>query len=286
MIASSVLALTLSILFIAVQSGIPPTWGTWGEYPCAEKEITVGGFVAGGSQDAYLLYPTTGISNGTTFPFLAFAHGMTAGGDEVITAYINVLQFVCSHGYIIAAPKSCLEIYCDRFYEDVITTITTLSSKTTDIDPSLKYADFSKIGVYGHSMGGAATVHVSNYDNLNITCSVGMHPSVADDANKDESKDVVVPMIWFTGSDDTTVPPNGVLKGYNEDTIKPKMFAEIKGASHTSAIEMEATYIGQYFDCMIKDDKNACDYFFDDNSENYICNGKGLPMEQCMKEDS
>eukprot|EP00486_Rosalina_sp_Unknown_P001945 CAMPEP_0201577090 /NCGR_PEP_ID=MMETSP0190_2-20130828/23292_1 /ASSEMBLY_ACC=CAM_ASM_000263 /TAXON_ID=37353 /ORGANISM="Rosalina sp." /LENGTH=119 /DNA_ID=CAMNT_0048008723 /DNA_START=282 /DNA_END=637 /DNA_ORIENTATION=- len=118
-----------------------------------------------------------------------------------------------------------------------------MSTKRGKMDPSLDYADFSKIGVYGHSMGGAATVHVSDRDDLNITCSVGMHPSVSDDSDKNESKDVVVPMIWFTGSSDTTVPPNGVLKGFNADTIKPKIFAEIKGATHTSPIEMEATYI-------------------------------------------
>ena len=270
----------LSLLFIITKSDIPQTWGVYGEYPCTEKQVEVGGYVAGGSQDAYLLYPTDGVKNKTTFPFIAFAHGMTAGGSEVYSAYINVLQFVCSHGYIIAAPKSCLDLYCNKFYEDVITTITTMSTKRGTLDPALDYANFSSIGVYGHSMGGAATVHVSDRNDLNITCSVGMHPSVADDSDKNESKDVVVPMIWFTGSDDTTVPPSGVLKGYNEDPILPKIFAEIKGASHTSAMEMEATYIGQYFDCMIKNDQTACDYFFNITSPNNICTG-GLAMSQC-----
>ena len=155
---ASLLLLLLS-LFVICKSELPPTWGAWGEYPCTVKQVTVGGYVAGGSQDAYLLYPTEGVANKTMFPFVAFAHGMTAGGSEVYSAYVNVLQFVCSHGYIIGAPKSCLELYCNKFYEDVITTITTMSTKKGKLDPALDYADFSKIAVYGHSMVCAYNVY-------------------------------------------------------------------------------------------------------------------------------
>ena len=130
-------------------------------------------------------------------------------------------------------------------------TFTTLSAKQGAIDPALEFADFSKTAVYGHSMGGAATVHVSDFDGLNLTCAAPMHPSVVDDSDHDESKNVRVPALWFTGSDDSTVPPSGVYAGYQHDSVTPKIYAEIAGASHTSAMEMEATYIAQYFDCMI-----------------------------------
>eukprot|EP01083_Nonionella_stella_P296749 1007999_1 len=247
--------LFVAIIFTICKSDTPPTWGEYGEYPCTEKIIEVGGYVAGGSQKAVLLYPTAAIKAKTTLPFIAFAHGMTAGGSETYAAYVNVMQFVCSRGYIIGAPESCPNLYCQRFYDDVITTITTMSTKKGALDPALDYADFSKIAVYGHSMGGAATVHVSDNKDLNITCSAPMHPSVTVDSDHSESKDVAVPTLWFTGSADTTVPPSGVYTGYKQDTIVPKIFAEITGGSHISPIEMEATYIGEYFNRMIKGDK-------------------------------
>jgi len=275
--------LFLSLVFAICKSDQPQTWGKYGEYPCTHKIVHVGGYVAGGSQDAVLIYPTAAIEAKTELPFVVFAHGMTAGGDLTYSAYVNVIQFVCSRGYIIAAPQSCPHLYCQKWYEDVITTFKTMSSEKGKIDPALDYADFSKTAVYGHSMGGAATVHVSDSKDLNLTCSAAMHPSVADDSDHNESKDVGIPMIWFTGSDDTTVPPKGVYNGYKADTIIPKIYAEISGASHTSAIEMEAPYIGEYFNCMIKGDKDGCAYFFDTNGPNNLCTGTGaMKMTQCI----
>ena len=51
--------------------------GKYGEYPCVNKSVEVGGYVAeGGIQTAILLYPKAAIANGTTLPFVAFAHGI------------------------------------------------------------------------------------------------------------------------------------------------------------------------------------------------------------------
>ena len=74
---------------------------------------------------------------------------MTTGGELLYPAYMNVLQEVCSYGYIIGAPQSCPHIYCETFYQDVITTMITMSAKKGSIDPALEYADFSKTAVYG-----------------------------------------------------------------------------------------------------------------------------------------
>ena len=72
---SSVVLTSLLIAFAA--SDVPPRWGMYGEYPCVNKSVTVGGYVAGGFQTAILLYPKAAIANKTTLPFVAFAHGET-----------------------------------------------------------------------------------------------------------------------------------------------------------------------------------------------------------------
>ena len=277
--------LLLFVLFAAYKCDIPPRWGKYGPYSCTVKSVYIGGYVSGGPQYAYLLYPTAAIENKTTLPFVAFAHGMTLGGNATYTGYVNVLNEVCSYGYIIAAPQSCPHIYCQTFYQDVITTITTMAAKTVSIDPALEYADFSRNSVYGHSMGGAQTVHVSDYkDDINLTCSAAMHPSLAQETNQSTSIDVAITMLWITGNEDTAVTPSEVYNGFIQDKILPKIYVDITDATHVNMIDEEAPYIAQWFDCNIKNDDNACSYFYPDkngrNGPNNICTG-GYPMTDC-----
>jgi predicted dienelactone hydrolase len=229
------------------------------------------------------VYPTEAYKNKTVLPFLAFAHGMTAGGAVTYTDYGQLWDTVCSYGYIILGPKSCPDLYCQKFYEDVTHTITTAQSEKGKLDPVLEYADYSRIGVYGHSMGGGATVHVSDNKNLNLVAAVALHPAVVDDSDKNESKDVKIPMLWFTGSSDDIVPPKGVWTGFEADPILPKICAEIKGATHFDPTDvgknLEDPYVASYFDCHIKQDANACHYFYSDGPDN-ICTG-GPPMTRC-----
>eukprot|EP01084_Bolivina_argentea_P256826 432568_1 len=279
------MSLMVFLLLIVTKAAVPPPYGKYGKNGCTHKTVQVGGYVAGGYQTAILMYPTQAINDKTTLPFLAFAHGMTCGGPETYNcSYSSYPLFwaeMCSYGYIIAAPMSCPNNYCQSFYKDVITTITTMSSKKTAIDPALQYADFSKIGVYGHSMGGAATVHVANNKSINLIAAAPMHPSVTADSDKHESANVIVPSIWFTGSADTNVPPQGVYNGYMQDPVLPKIFVETKGATHNSNTENEAPYVANWFDCMIKGDSNACSYFFTKNGANNVCTG-GMPMTRCI----
>jgi len=277
----SVLALTV----VAVSAVQPPKYGPWGKKGCTHKSVHVGGYVSGGSQEGILAYPTEAIKNKTVLPFLTFAHGMTAGGAVTYTDYDVLWDVVCSYGYIILGPKSCPDVYCQKYWEDVQSTITTAKKDKGSIDPALDYADFSKIGLYGHSMGGAATVHVSdNAKELGLVASVALHPAVVDDTDKNESKDVAIPMLWFTGSADDIVPPGGVWKGFDADTVEPKICAEIKGATHFDPCgvgdNLEDAYVAKFFDCWIKGMDEACEYFYSGGDKN-LCTG-GPTMTKCQ----
>eukprot|EP00483_Globobulimina_turgida_P011988 UN12010 len=128
-------------------------------------------------------------------------------------------------------------------------------------------------------MGGAATVHVSDQKTLNIVASAPLHPSVADDKDKSESRNVACPALWFTGSSDVIVPPNGVYNGWLQDPKLPKVFAEIKGSTHNNHVNNEGPYVAQFFDCLIKKSATACNYFKPGNPS-YICTG-GMAMSRC-----
>ena len=139
----------LCALIVVIQSSQPPIDGP---YKCTLKEVNIGGFKAGGSQNAYLMYPDDALDKKEHFPFVAFAHGMTDGGKSTYSSYSKLWNSVCSRGFIIAAPMSCPDLYCQTFYEDVVTTIRECMAKGKEIDPVLEYANFTRTGVYGHSM--------------------------------------------------------------------------------------------------------------------------------------
>eukprot|EP01084_Bolivina_argentea_P024428 45516_1 len=271
-----------------LSANIPPRNGP---YKCSHTEIHVGGYKAGGSQKAYLMWPDEA-SKSKQFPFLAFAHGKGAGGIGTYNDYNKLWPSVCSHGYIIAGPMSCPNEYCKEFYEDVITTISTCSEKRGSLNVHLNYANFSQVGVYGHSMGGGATVHVSDYggtnSSINVTAAVALHPWLAHDKNPDgeqESKNVKIPMIWFTGNDDNLVPAPTVYENYGYDPFKPKLFAELKGVNHMDCTSggpnSEDAYVALFFDCQIKRNTTACQYFWNSNDQYNICS-QGPPMTKCQ----
>eukprot|EP00483_Globobulimina_turgida_P008508 UN08525 len=219
------------------------------------------------------MYPKEAISQKKNLPFLAFGHGADAGGDGAYVLYKDLWHQVASFGYIIAGPKSCEPGYCSNFWEDLQTTIGYIEKEKGSLNKVFDYALFDKVGLYGHSMGGAATVHVSdNAKELNITASVALHPSIGDphEHDRNEAADVKVPILFFSGSADVLVPPKEGIKGFNVDPILPKIFAEITNATHmeptNGGLGREQPYVAAYFECMIKNNSNnACPYFFDKN---------------------
>merc|ERR1712048_638852 len=111
------------------------------------------------------------------------------------------------------------------------------SDQLRNIDYIKETAEFAdrvdwdaQVGLYGHSMGGAAsglnaadTVAVSKY---NLGAAVCLHPAQGGQGAK-----TTIPTFYFTGTIDTIVPAFGVEAMYNLGQ-GPKVFASLKGAGH------------------------------------------------------
>jgi len=272
----------LVFLLLCICSCTQATPPARGSYKVSQAKVHVGGYVADGGQiqNGYIWYPTPKSAT-EKFPFLIFMHGMTAGGDETPLAYGTMASDVASWGFIVAGPESCRSAYCDDFYADGIHTLLTMK-KNTSIHSSLKTADFSTTGVFGHSMGGDATVHLSNNPGgANFKAGVALHPSTM---VEDFSTGVTIPLWYATGSRDTVVPPAGVVRSYDRDRHKPKVIAEITGAAHNEPVTgnpMRWTpYIAKYLICHVKGDKNACPYIYEKGSDS-LCGNAKIKMTKC-----
>merc|ERR1712010_352947 len=140
--------------------------------------------------------------------------------------YAHVLQEVSASGYIVVAEHSGLELLCYAAEKhDQIRAI-------DYIKETKKYADIVdwnvQVGLYGHSMGGAAsglnaadTAAVSKY---NLGAAVCLHPAQGGQGAK-----TTIPTFFFTGTVDTIVPAPGVELMYGLGQ-GPKVFASLKGA--------------------------------------------------------
>jgi dienelactone hydrolase len=245
-----------------------------------KKTVTVGGFTCDGIQTATVFWPS---DTSKKYPLLSFAHGWTEGGSLTDGNYKDVIESVAAAGYVVIAEHSGLENLCYTAEKhDQLHAIDYI--KQTDEFASLVDWD-SKVGVYGHSMGGAASglnaADSSAISKYNLGAAVCLHPAQGGQGSK-----TILPTFFATGSTDKIVPAPGVdlmaslAKG-------PMVFAEMSGANHFECQSMEdllpcphgwTRYTTHWFNCHIKSMQSDCDAAYD------ICNGHPeteKPMSKC-----
>ena len=211
---------------------------------------------------------------------LSFAHGWTEGGGQVARNYKDVLETVAAAGYVVIAEQSgAVDLCYDAEKHDQIRAI-------DFVKETAEWADRvdwdQQLGVYGHSMGGAASgLNAADADvvqKYNLAAAVALHPAQGGQAAKTQ-----LPTFFATGSSDTIVPPGGVKRMYDR-AADPKIFANLKGATHFECQSYEppalypkhrwTPYVVNWFDCHIKKDNAGC------AAAAKVCGD--LPMTECI----
>lgn len=242
-----------------------------------QQTVTVGGFKCDGIQTATVFYPSDASKK---YPLLSFAHGWTEGGNAVDKNYADVIQSVAAAGYVVIAEHSgALRLcYADEKHDQLraIDYVNATPALSARVDWS------SKVGVYGHSMGGAASglnaaddAAIAKY---NLGCAVALHPAQGGQAATSK-----LPTFFATGSADTIVPAPGVKLMYSL-AKGPKVYAEMKGANHFECQSYEAgvpaphgwtQWVINWFNCYIKNDQGECAAAYN------VCHQTQKPMSQC-----
>jgi hypothetical protein len=227
-----------------------------GSYVTKQENVThIPGLTAGGLSSAVITYPVG--KSGEKFPFVIFGHGSLVGSryphpskkSDVGNVYKTLLHTVASYGFVIVSPRSC-PTFCD-FTHDMLTTAEACRNDVT-LHPALAMADFSGIGVFGHSNGAAAAGELvtdpSNIAKYKIKAAVSNHGGCGGGGMYGPArphgpvpavrpcKNAKVPIMFTSGSNDKFAPEAMSVKGYKACS-GPKVLFTIAGATHFEPID-------------------------------------------------
>jgi hypothetical protein len=149
-----------------------------GPYHVFKSTIYIGGFICGRSQNAIVYLPSNQQQRPSQqkYPLISFAHGFHAGGEKLDKDYSQLLISLASWGFIIVAPESAPDTYCEDQYQDQLRIFEFLETNRkrhrafTSLNPSSYY------GVLGHSMGGRSSIISATKDDYPIGAAAALHP--------------------------------------------------------------------------------------------------------------
>jgi predicted dienelactone hydrolase len=206
---------------------------------------------------------------------LNFAHGWTEGGYLTDVNYKDVLETVAAAGYVVIAHHSGLINECQPIYpQDQLRSLEFIK-ETPEFKSMVNWT--SKVGIYGHSMGGGATGTNAGtqaaIEKYNLGAAVLLHPVATRTPTK-------IPTFFATGTADVIVPP-ATTKAWYPLGAKPKIFAEMTGATHFECQTSEdgipcpagwTNYVVNWFNCYLKGMQSECD------AANLVCTHPTKPM--------
>jgi len=241
--------------------------------------------VAGGSQDALIVYPTGGVP-GEQFPLLSFGHGYEAGGEQLWPYYHKLLRDVAAEGFVVVAATSCPTSFCTgKMSSDMASTLQTCWANSS-LHPALGLVNRSlKTGIFGHSMGAFCTTRavVDAQASGNLGAAVYLHGG--NPWPWGGAGDVEVPVFSTTGSADSTAPPLGTKIAWEEQKrAHPKVFANLAGAMHNESVTNGRLnpYVAAFFLCHLTDLHPACDSIYGNGSKSLCHSGNpALAMAEC-----
>ena len=290
-------ALTSTLILLG-----PHTAAAVGPYAVSSGRIAyVPGLIEGEPYSAEIFYPTAALdvaanassasvahSQGTAlagekanstlpgaslWPITVFAHG-TGGG--YLTTYQTNMKTLASYGFIVLAPMSCplKECYSSYSYDQLATAVSARNMGAS-LHPALAYADFTKVGVYGHSMGAMATMLSAAYaSKYNIVAAAAQHPCV-DEGTIPGS--IQVPIMYTSATGDS-ICAHTFADNFYAATPGRKVLWELQGSSHFEPCDgqgqlRECEPVARFLACEIRGE--SCDLVYGSDGQ-AICNAAGL----------
>ena len=259
-----------------------------GPFKTSSDQFTVGGLVAGGSQDAYIYWPLDAVAGAAANAprnVVAFGHGKRAGGDMLHKSYGPLLSTIASYGLVVIAPLSCPNDLCLRELATDLGTVLEACAANRTLHPALARANFTRVGVAGHSMGGASSGYVASSTNataLGVQAYVGMHGTPVT-----YEAELALPTLYTTGGEDRLVRPSIVKSSFDKSVgARPRVLAELADADHFEPTNPIAghlrlnPYVAAFLMCHVAADDASCAKIYDATDASSLCNAFPGKMSQ------
>jgi alpha/beta superfamily hydrolase len=242
-----------------------------GAYKVSSGSYDLGGFLCGKQEPTCNIYYPTELSNGP-FPVATFGHGM---GGQIIT---DLVESVASLGFVVVAPATSGGKCDDNHWKDMLHALDGSKAKPS-LHQALKHVDWNRTAIFGHSMGGYATIlaaseAVKKPDQYHLKAAVASHGYIGDPS---PASGITVPTMFTTGTEDHA---QHLLAQFNACKGSPKILAQVDGAQHMEPQSpgrlnpFDAHFLG----CHVAGLQKSCDKIYGDASDS-LC--KANKMTTC-----
>lgn len=243
-----------------------------GSYAVSSSSYDLGGFLCGKQEPTCNIYFPTELEKGP-FPIATFGHGM---GGEIIT---DLTESVASLGIIVVAPATSGGRCDDNHWKDMLHALAGSKEKTS-LHKALGHVDWNRTAIFGHSMGGFATVlataeALKSPEKYNVKAALASHGYIGDATSS--AAEITVPAMFTTGTEDR----HGTVRGqFQAAKGFPKILAQVEGAQHMEPMSpgrlnpFDAHFLG----CHLAALQSSCDKVYGDGSDS-MC--KANKMTTC-----
>jgi dienelactone hydrolase len=224
-----------------------------------------GGYTCGGS--GTLAYYPAGNFTGDegTFPVVIYAHGMEGFAMEnLITAVKNVASF----GFVVLAPNtSGTANGCSskREWKDLVL----VAQQEKTVNAFFQYvgnnvtANFSKLAVWGRSMGGKTVADALAQERRPFTAAILQNGGR-------KSHQIRTPSMYLTATKDTSSsPPEIMRQQFIGNRAHNKVFVNVRGGYHILPPDEEAqmnTWMASFLHCHLSERWEDCAKIYDKGS--------------------
>jgi len=236
---------------------------------------SLGGFLCGKQEPTCNIYYPSDLSKGP-FPIATFGHGM---GGQIIT---DLVESVASLGFVVVAPATSGGRCDDNHWKDMLHALVGSKAKVS-LHPALTHVDWNRTAIFGHSMGGYATLlaaseAVKKPEQYHLKAAVASHGYIGDPS---PAGGITVPTMFTTGTEDHAQRLKQqfeLCKGY------PKILAQVDGAQH---MEPESPgrlnpFDAHFLGCHVAGLQTSCDKVYGNGADS-LCQKNQMTTCQIEK---
>lgn len=228
-----------------------------GCYEVESTNIRLPGFDCGDGThrdgDVHLYYPKN-LNN--MYPIVSFLHGSGNGN------FGGICSTIASLGFVVVAPTKGV---CGDLSNQQMHSIYA-AEENQNIHPALSHVDYERVGVMGHSQGGAFSMGSAAYwdKDHRIKATVASHGQSANAAPNMPER---MAMMYSAGTSDPKT--HKLYWAYSSTKSRPAVFYNLHGAEH-----MEPTHAGHsneftshFLNCHVKPNQYSCFKIYGDGPQ-------------------